>query len=567
MSRKSRYVEERVANDKKEWRAGVYLRLSREDEATKDRNSYSIETQKMIIKKYLLAHSDIKIVDYYIDDGFSGTNMNRPGYKRLKEDFESRKINCIIIKDLSRLARNNEEAGKLIFVVFPFYSIRFISVNDKVDSYLDPQSVNNISIQFKNLMNDEYCRDLSKKVKSARKIRQNRGEFIGSFAPYGYDKDPSDHHKLIVDPIAAEVVRRIFQDFLTGKNYSQIAKELSIQGIMTPGQYKKSRGANLHTPGKSNLCIWSASTVRSILTDEMYMGTLIQGRHKKISYKSNKQIAVDKEEWMRYENSHEPIIEKETFDKVQIMVVERRKTPHTTIKKNIYSGIIFCGECGHAMGLSAIRGNSTYSAFYCKYYKQGANFCTRKRIKVSIISDAIIVALNQYLKFYVNFKDIMKASKEGQTKSCPKSSKIELENQLNELKEEKKDLYFQYKNECLTDKEYSAQRQAVDSKIVETQKAIDEIVSKQQESLEISENGFVSLFRKYKKFTKINSEILASFVKRITVYSSRNIEIEWKFKDELIELVNLAMEKGIELFFNEQDSFEIPPKGSYRNVF
>lgn len=566
MSRKSRYVVECVEN-KKEWRAGVYLRLSREDEATKDRNSYSIETQKMIIKKYLLAHPDIEVVDYYIDDGFSGTNMDRPGYKRLKEDFESRKINCIIIKDLSRLARNNEEAGKLIFVVFPFYSIRFISVNDKVDSFLDPKSVNNISIQFKNLMNDEYCRDLSKKVKSARKIRQNRGEFIGSFAPYGYEKDPNDHHKLIVEPIAAEVVRKIFQEFLNGKNYSQIATELSMQGIITPGQYKKNRGENLHTGSTGSLHIWASSTIKSILTDEMYVGTLIQGRHKKISYKSNKQVAVDKEDWMRYENAHVPIIDKKTFDKVQKMVGERHKAPHTTTKKNIYSGIIFCGECGHAMGLSAIRTNSTYSAFYCKYYKQGANFCTRKRIKVSIISDAIIVALNQYLKFYVDFKEIMKASKEGKAKSCPKTSKIELENQLNGLKDEKKDLYFQYKNEGLTDKEYSCQRQKVDLRIAEIQKALESIESKQQESLEISENGFVSLFRKYKKFTKINSDILNLFVKKITVYSSRSIEIEWKFRDELIELVNLAMQKGIELSFNEQDTFEIPPKGSHRDAF
>ena len=183
MSRISRYTQQ-VTPTKKKWQAGVYLRLSREDELTKDKNSYSIETQRMIINKFLSAHPDIEVVDFYIDDGFSGTNMDRPGYKRLKDDFENKKINCIIIKDLSRLARNNEEAGKLVFVVFPFYGIRFISVNDKVDSYLDPKSVNNISIQFKNLMNDEYSRDLSKKVKSARLTRQKRGEFLGSFAPY-----------------------------------------------------------------------------------------------------------------------------------------------------------------------------------------------------------------------------------------------------------------------------------------------------------------------------------------------------------------------------------------------
>lgn len=565
MSRISRYTQH-VTPTKKKWQAGVYLRLSREDELTKDKNSYSIETQRMIINKFLVAHPDIEVVDFYIDDGFSGTNMERPGYKRLKDDFENKKINCIIIKDLSRLARNNEEAGKLVFVVFPFYGIRFISVNDKVDSYLDPKSVNNISIQFKNLMNDEYSRDLSKKVKSARLTRQKRGEFLGSFAPYGYDKEPKDHHKLIVDPVAAEIVKLIFKKFLEGETFSSIASYLSINEVLTPCLYKRSRGMKLYNSNNDKFIMWNGGTVRNILQDEVYTGTLVQGRRKKLSYKAKKFMVVNKEDWLRFENAHEAIISKEDFEKVQELLEKKKMPTHNTKTKNIYLGLVFCGECGHAMALSSKKSYSTYQAFYCKFFKKEKAYCNRKRIKVSVLSDIIIIALNQYLRFYVSLENVMKTLNKQADKILTKNQKDELEKQLMNLREEKKNLYIQFKCEAITRKQYEEGRAMCDSRMLEIENRLKEVDESVSTTKEMEKNLFIELFKKYKKFTKLNREILETFVKKITVYSSKSLEIEWNFKDDLIELVNMAQEKGIELVMNEQNTLELPPKGSHRNI-
>lgn len=565
MSRISRYTQQ-VTPTKKKWQAGVYLRLSREDELTKDKNSYSIETQRMIINKFLVAHPDIEVVDFYIDDGFSGTNMERPGYKRLKDDFENKKINCIIIKDLSRLARNNEEAGKLVFVVFPFYGIRFISVNDKVDSYLDPKSVNNISIQFKNLMNDEYSRDLSKKVKSARLTRQKRGEFLGSFAPYGYDKDPKDHHKLIIDPVAAEIVKLIFKKFLEGETFSSIASYLSINEVLTPCLYKRSRGMKLYNPNNDKFIMWNGGTVRNILQDEVYTGTLVQGRRKKLSYKAKKFMAVNKEDWLRFENAHEAIISKEDFEKVQELLEKKKMPTHNTKTKNIYLGLVFCGECGHAMALSSKKSYSTYQAFYCKFFKKEKAYCNRKRIKVSVLSDIIIIALNQYLRFYVSLENVMKTLNKQADTMLTKNQKDELDKQLMNLREEKKNLYIQFKCEAITRKQYEEGRAICDSRMLEIENRLKEVDESVSTTKEMEKNLFIELFKKYKKFTKLNREILETFVKKITVYSSKSLEIEWNFKDDLIELVNMAQEKGIELVMNEQNTLELPPKGSHRNI-
>lgn len=565
MSRISRYTQQ-VTPTKKKWQAGVYLRLSREDELTKDKNSYSIETQRMIINKFLAAHPDIEVVDFYIDDGFSGTNMERPGYKRLKDDFENKKINCIIIKDLSRLARNNEEAGKLVFVVFPFYGIRFISVNDKVDSYLDPKSVNNISIQFKNLMNDEYSRDLSKKVKSARLTRQKRGEFLGSFAPYGYDKEPKDHHKLIVDPVAAEIVKLIFKKFLEGETFSSIASYLSINEVLTPCLYKRSRGMKLYNPNNDKFIMWNGGTVRNILQDEVYTGTLVQGRRKKISYKAKKFMAVNKEDWLRFENAHEAIISKEDFEKVQELLEKKKMPTRDTKAKNIYLGLVFCGECGHAMALSSKKSYSTYQAFYCKFFKKEKAYCSRKRIKVSVLSDIIIIALNQYLRFYVSLENVMKTLNKQADKMLTKNQKDELDKQLMNLREEKKNLYIQFKCEAITRKQYEEGRAMCDSRMLQIENRLKEVDESVSTTKEMEKNLFIELFKKYKKFTKLNREILETFVKKITVYSSKSLEIEWNFNDDLIELVNMAQEKGIELVMNEQNTLELPPKGSHRNI-
>ena len=277
-------------------------------------------------------------------------------------------------------------------------------------------------------------------------------------------------------------------------------------------------------------------------------------------------MAVNKEDWLRFENAHEAIISKEDFEKVQELLEKKKMPTRNTKTKNIYLGLVFCGECGHAMALSSKKSYSTYQAFYCKFFKKEKAYCSRKRIKVSVLSDIIIIALNQYLRFYVSLEEIMKTLNKQADTMLTKNQKNELDKQLMNLREEKKNLYIQFKCEAITRKQYEEGRAMCDSRMLEIENRLKEVDESVSTTKEMEKNLFIELFKKYKKFTKLNREILETFVKKITVYSSKSLEIEWNFKDDLIELVNMAQEKGIELVMNEQNTLELPPKGSHRNI-
>ena len=223
----------------KQWSAGLYLRISREDG---DRyESDSITSQRELLLDFVSLNPDITVYDTYEDDGWTGTNFNRPNFERMEDDLRSKKIDCIIVRDLSRFARNCIEIGNYLSIVFPYLKTRFICINDNVDSYIDPDSLDNLSTKFKNLINDEYCRDISIKVRSSLTIRRQSGEFIGSFASYGYKRDPEDYHKLVIDEEAAEVVRLIYAKFIAGNSIRSIVRSLNDAGYLPPVLYKKQK--------------------------------------------------------------------------------------------------------------------------------------------------------------------------------------------------------------------------------------------------------------------------------------------------------------------------------------
>lgn len=256
VGRVSKYIESGSASQVI-WKCGVYLRLSRED--GDELESDSIANQRKIIERYLGKNPDLEIFDTYIDDGFSGTNFNRPALTKLLDDIKNRKVNCLIVKDLSRFGRNYHETGRYLEVVFPLLRLRFISVNDNIDSYKNPQSIINSTVSFKNVLNDEYARDISSKIRSSFNAKRKKGDYIGSFPLYGYLKDPNDHHKLIIDEEAAENVRLIYQMFLEGFSIYNIAIKLEKMGILNPTEYKISKGigANYSPRFKSENNGWS----------------------------------------------------------------------------------------------------------------------------------------------------------------------------------------------------------------------------------------------------------------------------------------------------------------------
>lgn len=533
MSRKSRYESVMPSQSSTRWKIGAYIRLSREDEDIRGVNSESVETQKRIIDKHIKGLDDAELVGYYIDDGYSGTSLDRPEFRRLQGDFENKVINCIIFKDLSRLARNNEDAGKLIFVIFPFYNIRFISVNDKVDSYLSPSSVHNQTIHFKNIMNDEYSRDLSKKVRSASAARRRKGEFLGAFAPYGYKKDPEDIHRLVIDEEVACWVRLIYEKFIEGLNYTQIARKLTELGAPTPLAHKKKNHPKFGLPKEFEVKLWSATTVKSILTSDVYIGNLTQSKYAKVSYKSQRVRMQDEREWITVEDTHEVIITKEDFYTVQKIIKSNRRTQTSPKQQNVLSGIIKCGRCKRAMAITEYRGEGSYRAYYCTTYHKHKDLCERNRISVSVIERTILEVLNQHLQLCGEMSktlSFINSEKEKQTVSSNKTAKI------NDLKQKKTALYQDYKSGNITENEYKEKRAQLDSVISALESAEETNENDSVPSPE--ENRFLVSFKGRRKIKKLTREIAMTFLKAVYVYSPEHIEIELNYADEMKEVMD-----------------------------
>ena len=333
-----------VKNQKK-FLAADYLRLSNEDGDKTESNS--IRNQRSLIQDFVSRQKDITLVEEYVDDGYSGANYDRPSFQKMMEDVRSGKINCIIVKDLSRLGRNYIETGRYIENIFPVLGVRFIAVNDNYDSADTKNDADQIIVPFKNLINDAYCRDISMKIRSQLEMKRKNGQFTGSYAAYGYKKDPKDKNHLIIDPYAAEIVRDIFRMKIEGYNNERIAEKLNEMGILIPMEYKRSCGLNFNSGFRSGKNPkWGTSSVLRILKNEIYTGTMVQGKTRKVNYRVKDCIPVEAENWIRVENTHEPIIDKDIFECVQqLMTLDTRTSPE---KDNVYafSGLLRCGDCG-----------------------------------------------------------------------------------------------------------------------------------------------------------------------------------------------------------------------------
>ena len=287
---------------KETYRACIYTRLSRDDGDKPE--SDSIANQRALIRDYLKQHKEITIVSDHSDDGYSGVNFERPGFAEMMDEIREGKVDCVVVKDLSRFGRNYIEAGNYIEKVFPFMGVRFIAINDSYDSS-DKSQLDSLVIPFKNLINDAYCKDISVKIRSQLEIKRKKGEYIGAFVVYGYVKDPEDHNRIIVDTYAAEVVRAIFRWKMAGMSQNRIADKLNSQGVLCPMEYKLSMGVKVQTNFRVHKqAKWSAVSVTRILTNELYTGVLLQGKSSTPNYKVKKRFDKEQSEWIRIENAH-----------------------------------------------------------------------------------------------------------------------------------------------------------------------------------------------------------------------------------------------------------------------
>ena len=367
------------------WNVAAYLRLSKEDNENMESNS--IINQRELIEQYISSKSDLQLVDYYIDDGYSGTNFNRPGFRRLLQDMKNKKINCIIVKDLSRFARSHIEADMYFENIFPALNIRFISVIKNIDSFENPDSMDNLIVPFKNLLNDAYAKDISKKVKSALLTKRLNGEFIGTTATYGYLKDLKDKHKLIIDKDASKIVIKIFNDIIEGKTASEIANELNENKVLTPYVYKM-KNDNIAIDKK-----WNAKMINVILKNRVYTGDLIQGKKKVENYRTHKLINANKDEWIITENHHEPIISKEKFDEVQ-EILNKNKCARSNKAKDLFYSFLKCTDCGRSFTLRKVK---NYEYYHCTSYVRNGS-CTNHSIRKDKLVEIVLEELNKKFK-------------------------------------------------------------------------------------------------------------------------------------------------------------------------
>lgn len=520
------------------WKVGIYCRLSSDDGDNAE--SDSITNQKEIIEYFLKKEENIEIIDYYQDDGYSGTTFNRPDFKRMFNALVNGDINTIIVKDLSRFGRNYIEVGNYIEQIFPLYNTRFIAVNDNIDSFKDPKSVNNIIVPFKNLMNDEYARDISNKVRSVLMTKSLNGEWVGGTCPYGYKKNPDNIHQLIIDEEEAPVVRKIFKMALDGFGHIKIARFLNDNGILCRKEVQRRKKYKLSMSSEDEEIVyhWSTSTIGKMVTSEIYIGNLVWNRTGSISYKDHRQIYKPKSEWVIVEGTHEGIISVEDFNKIQETIKERLSKKKRPEKLTIYKYKIKCADCGRSMcKMEDFRDGRTSSNFYCRNYKTTSSKCSPHKIKTSELDSMVIEAILMQIKSVLNIeKTINKIKENSKTTNKDEYEKqiLKLNNDIDKIKRLKKVAYEDWKLERISKEEFINYSNDYEKSIENLNNEIKVYENKIEGSLrDIKEDEYwIEHFRRNKKIKSLSREVIEELIDCIYVHEGGNITIKFKYQDE-----------------------------------
>ena len=474
----------------------------------------------------------------YIDDGYSGSNFDRPEFKRMISDIEAGRVNLVIVKDLSRFGRDYIESGRYIQKIFPALSVRFIALTDRYDSLEADAGESGIILPIKNFINDSYCRDISTKVKSQLEIKRKNGECIAAFAPYGYRKAEGNRNRLVVDEYAAEIVRRIFEWRIEGISVSAIAAKLNELGVLSPKEYKKSVGDN-YKGGFSGAAKseWSSTSVKRILTNEMYLGHMVQGKTEKINYKLKRSVCRPKEKWTKVENTHEAIIPESSFLIVRNLLRADGRVSPSSGKLSFFAGILFCGDCREQMIRRVNRYKDTQRTYYICSTKNRGEGCTRHSIEEGRLKEIVAKIVESYANCFLEEKAMRARALTMQINYEPI---VHLDAELARLKREQEKydsfrngLYEDLKQGVVTEEEFERLRDEFKRKAAEAEEA-----GRRQESMraELLKKSVISQERlkavqDCPKIKEIDRYMLCSMVKEISVFEDRRIEIEFCFTD------------------------------------
>ena len=512
--------------------AALYLRLSDEDRDGNLDESNSISAQRELLKSYVEGQKELaeyRLMEF-CDDGYSGTNFERPQIQNLLALVKQRAISCILVKDLSRFGRNYIEVGNYLEQVFPFLGIRFIAVNDGYDSNICGTDSEFMDTAFKNLAYDLYSKDLSEKIISVRRIKAGQGQFVTAFAPYGYQK--TKEKKLAVDSETGPIVRRIFEMAAEGIPKTHIARRLNQEGVPNPVTLRKERGERFYRKQVGEKSVWSCSTISHILKDQRYVGDAVYGKVKPASVGSRKDVAVPRDEWIVVPDSHEPLVSREMFEKVNGMV--KRYSGYTkkeTSELSVFEGKIYCGSCNHRI-------TRNHGRYRCSMSRVTGEYgCYDKSIREKDIEEVVFHMLQRLGEMYGEGRDKGETDKEEQEgRERIRQAKQELsqcETEIMRIRGRKHGKYQEYKNGGISREQFIEAKKELDGKeerLAAEREKIEREVCEGKRKEERSRAGD-RVIQRFLPFESLTREMVETFVHKVVILRDGSVRIEWNFED------------------------------------
>ena len=511
-----------------DYRVALYIRLSKEDE--NEGPSESVTNQKSLLNEFVQQHR-LSVYDTYIDDGWSGTNFDRPNFQRMIGDIEAKKVNMVITKDLSRLGRDYIMTGHYMEQYFPEKRVRYISLLDGIDTGVD-STANDIT-PFRAIMNDMYAKDISKKIKSVKRDKQRKGQFIGGKPVYGYKMHPTEKNKIVIDKEVAPMVRRIFGMALDGMSCRQIAAQLNAEGVPTPATYA---GLPIAKPGPYT-GLWSSERISDMLQNETYIGNMVQGRSIKISYKSKKCLKQAPENWVVEEGTHKPIIDAETFRKVRMLVSSRKHTRSRTYDF-LLKGLIFCHECGYPLAVLNRKNAAGEDVLYfvCRTYQRftKAGVCTCHSIKEKTVTDAVLAKVQEVCEAYLNPSELLpiaeKAVEEVHKAESHEAEMQALRSRIDSLTANLDKMYMDKLSGLLAEADFERIYQRVKQERGVLEEKLKDL--EQQKVCPISKKDVAKeLVQRFVDSAFTSRELLVSLIERVELTEDKQIIIKFRFRE------------------------------------
>ena len=541
------------------WNVGGYVRLSVME--TRDRkDSQALSNQMELLRGFVAQKPDLKLCGLYADNGETGTNFDRSEFQRMMADIRAGRINCVVVKDLSRFGRNAMEAGDYLERVFPFLGVRFISIGDGFDSS-EPNAAYTLTVMLRNLLNEVYSMDISRKSGSILRQKQQRGEFIGAFASYGYLRDPGDVHKIIVDPETAPIVREIFRRAAEGEGVRSILRWLNTEGILSPGTYRYQKGICLDkrfADGKPKP--WGQMTVKNMLQSSVYLGHMVQGRRRSEFYAGIPDHHLPPSEWTVVENTHEPIIDQATFDRVQAHIKAAKEQYHANVGKydqlgsedNIFQGLVYCADCGRPMvryKSVTCKGTKLTYRYICPNYANllQRSGCAYKYLPDEDLKDVLGRLIAQEAALAVDTAALLEQKRDtGPTVIDLKLARAKTEwDSLVRLRER---LMRDFLAGVLNKEDHDRMKQRYAQEAADLERSIAQLQKEQrrEKRLLTTCNPWLAAFRKHKNKVELTRELTQALVERITVYAENRVEIQLKYRDERAALLDDSVFKNKE---------------------